>query len=149
MRHPVRVVSLGVLAALVAACSVDPPLAPDAEPVPDAEPMPGGGGGEARAGQFSGLAGHRASGGVRFTVAGEVGTITFEGDFSSTRVPDPHVYVNTNANANRGSPLRVARLGQPAGAQTYTFRVSPGVAYSHVLVWCDRYNVGVGAAPLT
>lgn len=154
MRPRIRAVTLGLLLALAGACSVDPPLAPDAEPAPEApapgtEPVAGGGGGgEARVGQFSGLAGHRASGGVRFTVAGDVGTIEFESNFSSTRVPDPYVYVNSGQDANRGTPLRIARLDTPTGAQTYTFRIPSGVAYTYVLVWCDRYNVGVGAASL-
>lgn len=145
-----KLATLGALVAITLSCSIDPPGAPDAVPVaPEAEPAsPDAGGGQARVGQFRGLAGHRASGGVRFTVNGEVGTIEFEENFSSTGVPDPFVYVNNAPDANRGTPLRVSRLDQSRGAQTYAFRIPSGLQYTHVLVWCDRYNVGVGAATL-
>ncbi|HEV8178125.1 MAG TPA: hypothetical protein VGP44_10610 [Gemmatimonadales bacterium] len=35
-----------------------------------------------------------------------------------------------------------------AGSQTYTFRLDDDTAYQYVLLWCDRYNVAVGAARL-
>ncbi|MGH7526981.1 MAG: DM13 domain-containing protein [Gemmatimonadales bacterium] len=129
--------------AMIAACGVEPPLAPDANPLPPEGEAPASGG---ATGRFTGLAGHAAGGGVTFSVNGDVGTIAFADDFTSTRVPDPHVYLNTTTDANRGTPLRVATLVSPTGAQTYTFRLPTGISYTHVLVWCDRYNVGVGAA---
>ena len=147
---------LVLTAALVlAACGVSPPTAPDAIPV-DPPPaggggMGGGGGGStpgSLAGQFGGLPGHGASGGVTVQVSGGVATITFGADFSSSPVPDPHVYLNTTADANRGQPIRIAGLTSARGAQVYSAQVPAGVTYTYVLVWCDRYNVGVGAAML-
>ncbi len=141
-----RVAAAAAAFAAMAACGVEPPFAPDADPLP----ADGGSAGEAPApaatGRFAGLAGHVAAGGVAFSARDGVGTISFADDFTSSRVPDPHVYLNTTTDANRGSPVRVATLVSPAGAQTYSFRLPAGVAYTHVLVWCDRYNVGVGAA---
>lgn len=135
-----------LLLLLLLACSASPPTAPDADPIggesappPDAAPLEG---------RFSGLAGHRAMGAVSVRLADGVGEVRLGNDFSSTPVPDPHVYVATEPDANRGSRLRIGMLQRSAGPQTYTFRLDGGTAYQYVLVWCDRYNVGVGAARL-
>ena len=63
-------------------------------------------------------------------------------------MPDPQLYLNTEPDPNRGRPLRFARLRSFSGAQSYTFRVPADAAYTYVLLWCDRYNVGVGIAAL-
>ena len=146
------------------ACSVTPPTAPDAEPRPTTMPGGSGGtgdsggsggnggggveGGVALGGRFAGLAGHSASGGVTFRVSDGTAELIFGEDFSSTPVPDPHVYVSTEPDANRGSRLRIATLASSRGAQRYAFRLPEGVQHGFVLVWCDKYNVGVGAARL-
>jgi hypothetical protein len=133
-------------AMLLAACGVSPPSAPNAGP---ANPPPGGGSpGSTLTGQFAGLQGHSAAGGVTVELAGGVATITLASDFSSTTVPDPHLYLNTVSDANVGQPIRIARLTSAQGAQVYTAQVPAGVAYRYVLVWCDQANVGVGAALL-
>lgn len=151
-----KTVRLGVAAVFVlaAACSVEPPLAPDADPLP----VDGGSGGGdtpeetptlGLSGRLTGLAGHAASGGVTFSASNGVGSITFADDFRSSPVPDPQVYLNTTTDANQGSPLRISALRSPSGAQTYSFSLPVGITYTHVLVWCDRYNVGVGVAPVS
>ncbi len=139
---------------LLAGCSITPPTAPDAVPVdPSTPPGPGQppptGTTLLLSGRFSGLAGHSARGGVTVSVSGNVATITLDSTFSSTSVPDPYLYLNTTANANAGQPIRIARLSSRMGAQVYAARIPTGVIYSHVLVWCDAFNVGVGAAGLS
>lgn len=124
------------------ACTASPPVAPDAEPAPPGAPLPGDG----IVGRFRGLAGHQAAGTATLRVADEVARVELGSDFTSTRVPDPYVYVGTDPDANRGVRLRVSRLQSNTGAQSYSFRVALGVSYRYVLIWCDKYNVGVGAA---
>ncbi len=143
--------------AALGSCSATPPTAPDAEPLPPS-PFDGSGGsngggdgagGPAGAtGRFGGLAGHSASGGVTFRMGDAGGELIFGEDFRSSPVPDPHVYVATEPDANRGDRLRIAPLHRSSGAQQYAFRLPEGSSYAYVLVWCDRYNVGVGAARL-
>jgi hypothetical protein len=133
---------------LLAGCGITPPTAPDAMPI-DPPPPDTVGAAVVQAGSFVGLAGHSARGGVTVSISGNAATITLDSTFSSTSVPDPYVYLNTTANANTGQPLRISRLGSRLGAQVYTVRIPVGVAYSHVLVWCDAFNVGVGAAVLS
>jgi len=137
-----RVTLFSLLTAGLFACSATPPLAPDAEPVPPGTWLPG----EDVVGRFRGLAGHQAAGTATLRVADGVARVELGSDFSSTRVPDPYVYVGTEPDANRGERLRVSRLQSNTGAQSYNFRVAPGVSYRYVLVWCDKFNVGVGAA---
>jgi len=135
-----------LLLLLLLACSASPPTAPDADPIPgESAPAPAAAPLE---GQFSGLAGHRARGAVSFRLADGVGEVRLADDFSSTPVPDPQLYVATEPNANRGTRLRIGLLQRSAGSQTYTFRLDDDTAYQYVLLWCDRYNVGVGAARL-
>ncbi len=144
---PGFIVRFGTLL-LLAGCGITPPTAPDAMPI---DPLPPDTLGTtiAQAGSFVGLAGHSARGGVTVSISGNAVTITLDSTFSSTSVPDPYLYLNTTANANTGQPLRISRLVSRLGAQVYTVRIPAGVAYSHVLVWCDAFNVGVGAASLS
>ncbi len=140
------IVRFGVLL-LLAGCGITPPTAPDAMPI-DPPPPDTLGTTVVQAGSFAGLAGHSARGGVTVSVSGNVARITLDSTFSSTSVPDPYLYLNTTANANTGQPLRISRLVSRLGGQEYTVRIPVGIAYSHVLVWCDAFNVGVGAAGL-
>lgn len=157
-RGAMRIAALSTLAA----CSATPPTAPDAEPLPPAGPeasdppsSPEGAGGSdggvevIASGRFGGLGGHSASGGVSLRMFEGGGEVILAEDFRSSRVPDPHLYVATEPDANRGDRLRIATLQRNDGAQSYGFRLPAGFAYRYVLVWCDKYNVGVGAARLT
>lgn len=141
-------VALAAALLLALACSATPPTAPDAEPIASPPPPTATTTGTTRTGTFSGLAGHRASGGVRLIVNDTIATIEFAADFVVDGVPGPFVYVNTGTNANLGLPLRVGPLARNSGTQSYSFRLPSGVTYSHVLVWCDPFNVGVGSAAL-
>ena len=137
-----------IVTAIACAAAV-PPTAPDASLIagPSALAPPAGVSG--LPGQFVGLAGHQATGGVTLVIQGGMAWIRFDSAFAASSVPDPHVYLNTGANANSGRPLRIARLAAFSGAQDYAFQLPAGAAdYTHVLVWCDKFNVGVGAAQL-
>lgn len=142
-----RLLASCIAAGVLAGCnSAVPPTAPDATPVDPgvvAQP-PVGSGASVR---FTGV-GHKATGSVRFTVAGGVGRLDFGDDFSVDAVPGPFVYVNTTNNANTGKPLRVSALRSNRGAQSYSFQLPAGASYSWVLVWCDPFNVAVAEAAI-
>lgn len=59
------------------------------------------------------------------------------------QTPGPFVYLNTTNNPNSGMPLRVGALKNRSGAQTCSFQVPPGGKYTHVLIWCDPFNVAM------
>lgn len=128
------------------ACGATPPTAPDAEalPVPTAAVPTSA----ARSGTFVGVGGHQARGSARLTITDTVAVVELSADFRVDAVPGPFVYVNTTSDANTGQPLRVSALRSNNGAQSYAFRVPRSVIYTHVLVWCDPFNVGVGEARL-
>lgn len=151
--HAARV---GLLLAMMTAC-IDPPTAPTAMRL-TAEPQVAEGTMSSapadtliRRARWDGLAGHDADGTVTVEYRpGNIAIVTLGADFRASRVPDPQLYLNTSGNPNRGTPLRFARLDAFTGAQRYIVQLPAGYpAYTHVLLWCDRYNQGVGAATLT
>lgn len=149
-------VSITILLFMMAAC-IDPPTAPTAMRLPAEPDVAAGTMSSApadtliRRATWDGLAGHDADGTVTVEYrAGNIAIVTLGADFRASRVPDPQLYLNTSGNPNRGTPLRFARLDAFTGAQRYIVQLPAGYpAYTHVLLWCDRYNQGVGAATLS
>ena len=91
---------------------------------------------------------YNATGSVTMAVSNNVATLTFSSDFTVDQTPGPFVYVNTTNNPNSGMPLRVGALKNRSGAQVYSFQVPSGVKYTHVLIWCDPFNVGMADAAI-
>lgn len=120
----------------------EPPTAPDAVPVAPGAPSPTG---SAVMGAFT-RTGYNVTGSATLNVERGVAQLDFSSDFSIARTPGPFVYLNTSANPNMGQPLRVAALRSLTGAQRYTFQVPAGVRYTHVIIWCDPFNVGMAQA---
>lgn len=147
---------LALTAALVlSGCLPEPPTAPDAMLVgatalpagptmADTARAPAG----ARRGTFRGLAGHNAIGTVTMTVENGIVTLLFDSDFVSSGVPGPYVYLADGDDVNRGMRVRIGRLINNAGAQSYRFTMPAGGPYDRVIVWCDPFNVGVATATL-
>ncbi len=137
--RPLTFVAMMTLSALVA-CGAEPPAAPDAVVVvPDAGTPPAVNGVTARWTRVR----YNATGSVTLSLANNVATLTFSPDFTVDQTPGPFVYLNTTNNPNNGMPLRVGALKSRSGAQTYSFQVPPGVKYTHVLIWCDPFNVAM------
>jgi Electron transfer DM13 len=92
--------------------------------------------------------GYNVTGTATLTVEDGVAQLDFSENFSIARTPGPFVYLNTNANPNMGQPLRVGALRSLTGAQRYTFQIPAGVRYTHVIIWCDPFNVGMAQAAI-
>lgn len=131
-----------VLIATVACSNAEPPTALDAIAATPSTPLPNGTGSTA---SFT-RTGYSVTGMVTLTVQGGVAQLDFSSDFTIASTPGPFVYLNTDANANRGQPLRVAALRNRTGGQRYTFQIPSGVRYTHVLIWCDPFNAGMAQA---
>jgi len=84
---------------------------------------------------------YNATGSVTLAIRNGVATLRFSPDFTVDQTPGPFVYLNTTNNANTGRALRVGALRARRGEQVYTFQVPAGVQYTHVLIWCDPFNV--------
>lgn len=151
-----RAFSRCILAVALTAC-IESPTAPNAKRLTD-DPASSGGlptmsaMGTAdttkKVGAFNGLAGHEAGGTVTVEFReGGLAVVTLGADFTASRVPDPQLYLNTEGNPNRGMPIRFSRLDAFKGTQRYVVQLPANApAYTHVLLWCDHYNQGVGAA---
>ena len=138
----------GLLSAAIAAggcSSATPPTAPNAMLVEQGTSQPPAGAGVT--GRWVGV-GHAVTGSVRISAQNGVARLDFSDDFSVSGVPGPFVYLNTTNNANTGRPLRVSALKSNAGAQSYTFQLPAGTAYTWVLIWCDPFNVPVAEAKI-
>ena len=100
-------------------------------------------------GVFVGVDGHGAEGHYRLEYAEDRWTIHLEEDFRSDRVPDAYVVLGHQPDTIDESVLFVAKLERSKGAQSYQLPegVDPG-AFHYLLIWCRRFSVGIGAAPI-
>jgi hypothetical protein len=139
-----------VLLWLAAACSAaEPPTAPDALPLDPAMPPTEDGNPPVQVnGRFRGLTSYHATGTVDVVFDNGTATITLGEDVRFSSVPGPVLYLNTTDDANTGQALRIAALESSSGPARFTVAVDPTIRYSRVLIWCDPFNVGVGAASL-
>ena len=133
-----------VLIATAACSSAEAPTAPNAVPTTPDTPLSNGTGVTA---SFT-RTGYNVTGMATLTVENGVAQLDFSADFSIASTPGPFVYLNTDANPNRGQPLRVSALRNRTGAKRYTFQIPAGVRYTHVIIWCDPFNVGMAHAVL-
>lgn len=140
-----RSTMFAAIAVAIAGCSgATPPTAPNAMPVNPGDSLPTSPGGTATWQRT----GYAVTGTVTFASANGVGVLTLSSDSSIGNAPGPVVYLNTTANANTGQPLRLGSLIARQGAQSYSFQVPAGVRYTHVLIWCDPFNVSMAQAVL-
>lgn len=133
-----------VMAALILAVgcgSADPPTAPNAAPT-DSLPTATG---VTAVWQRTGYA---VTGTATLAIDNGVARLALSSDFSIGQTPGPFVYLNTTSNVNTGQPIRIGALKSRTGAQTYQFLVPAGVRYTHVLIWCDPFNVSMAQALL-
>jgi hypothetical protein len=75
-------------------------------------------------------------------------TVTFDESFRSQRVPDGWVYPSNSPSPKSAGAIHVARLQSHRGAQRYAVRIPADASYTHVVVWCNRFHVGVAHADL-
>ncbi len=106
----------------------------------------------AAAGSFSGLA-HPTTGRARVGDSG-AGQALFIEDLVTDNGPDLQVYLSTvpsdgDAKAFARDGLRLGALKGNKGSQSYPIPAGTDLArYRSVVIWCDRFSVGFGVAPL-
>ncbi len=57
------------------------------------------------------------------------------------------MYLSRSPNYRKGDRVYVARLRRAWGAQSYSVRLPGGAPFSHVIVWCRKFDVGIAQAP--
>ncbi len=138
MRLPLA--GLGVLLLLAVGCSnVTAPTAPDAAPLDTGGGVPTGPG---VSGNWM-RTGYAVTGRATLVIEGGSARLDLSSDFMIAQTPGPVLYLNTGSNPNTGRPLRVGPLRNRLGAQSYFFQVPTGVQYTHIVIWCDPFNVGM------
>ena len=119
------------------------------------EGMPGpagaGGGPEeaprvTRAGQFEGVAGHRAEGAAKVISAGGAEYLRFE-DFEVTNGPDLRVYLTRGGDIDGG--VHVAKLKGSRGDQNYDITGLGAGGYDTAVVYCQPFRVHFAQAVLS
>lgn len=165
MRTGMRWVSAGALAAIVCFAGARPALAQadmkdgmakDTAMAKDAMGKDAMGkdamGHEAMAmaphGAFSGMDGHKATGSFEVVTASGASELRFGKDFSVDKGPDVYVVLSKGV---KGGPtgLSLGKLKKFSGEQTLAIPAGTDLAaYSHVVLWCKKYDANMGTAPL-
>ena len=99
------------------------------------------------AGSFTGATGHTTTGSVSVTEKAGRYVIELGGDFFHDGAPDPYVALGKGSKLIKGG--LVAVLGANTGKQRYAVKVNPTLeGATEVLIWCRKYSVPIGVAPI-
>jgi hypothetical protein len=70
-------------------------------------------------------------------------------DFTLDGAPDPYVVLSADEMGSGSKTLNLGALERKKGASSFAIPAGTDLAqYSHVLIWCKKYNVTLGAAEL-
>ncbi|RED53474.1 DM13 domain-containing protein [Aestuariispira insulae] len=97
-------------------------------------------------GQFSGKSSHETRGGVTLEKGANGFSVILQDDFFHDGAPDPKVVIGRTDNGER---VQLSHLKANSGRQVYPIPADLDVsAYDEVWIWCKRYAVPLGHAPL-
>jgi hypothetical protein len=98
-------------------------------------------------GQFTGKSDHVTTGGVRVVRSNNQWIIELGDDFEHDGAPDPKVALGADGYRQEAilGPLRSL-----TGRQAYALKAGLNIGdYNEVWIWCEKFNVPLGLAPLT
>ncbi len=99
-------------------------------------------------GTFTSVGNHKVSGGFEVGTENGKQVLRFTQDFSLSKAPDPYVVLSHTAEVDQQS-LYVGRVKSFSGVATFSIPVGTDLAsFSHVLIWCKKFKVGLADAPL-
>ena len=99
-------------------------------------------------GSFSGVNGHQATGQVAVVRTADGWEVRLEDSFSFDGAPDPWVGFGRSGSFVPATDFH--RLRSNTGAQVYKVPADIDAdAYDEVYIWCRRYSVPLGVAPIT
>lgn len=99
-------------------------------------------------GAFGGIDGHKAQGAFDITTANGKSQLHLGKDFSVDKGPDVYVVLG---RGEKGGPtgLSLGKLKKFSGEQTLAIPAGTDLSgYTHVVLWCKKYDATMGAAPL-
>lgn len=159
-----RITQLGIAVVVVAALVggyvvADTYFFPERSVVVSETPSPDSSATVLKTGTFSGKAGHSVSGTVTLLEDEEGYYLQFE-NYRQTQGPDVYVYLTPAADPDTTPEIEAGRKilvdggaegGESTKEGTFVQRLPADVdvdRYNGVAVWCDRFSVPFGAAPL-
>ncbi|HEU5169679.1 MAG TPA: DM13 domain-containing protein [Gemmatimonadales bacterium] len=100
-------------------------------------------------GTFAGAEGHRANGSYQITTAGGRTRLELGADFSVEKGPDVYVVLSPTEGVPAQGAVFLGRLRRFDGAQAFDLPAGTDLGgFSHVVLWCKKYSVAMGTAPL-
>ncbi len=100
-------------------------------------------------GTFAGAEGHRAKGSYEVATTGGKTQLKLGRDFSVEKGPDVHVVLSPGAKVPATGALYLGKLSRFDGAQTFDVPAGTNLgSFTHVVLWCKKYSVAMGTAPL-
>ncbi len=100
-------------------------------------------------GMFAGQHDHTVRGSYSIVEKDGRQTLTLADDFALDGAPDPYIVLSADEMGAGAKTLNLGALKRKKGASTFAIPAGTDLAqYSHVLVWCRKYNVTLGAADL-
>lgn len=99
-----------------------------------------------RQGRFSGRSNHVTTGSAAIVAQDGRYYVSLGSDFSFDGAPDPMVALGRDGF---DADTLLAPLGANSGAQNYRLPVGVDPAdFNEIWIWCERFNVPLGVAPL-
>jgi hypothetical protein len=99
-------------------------------------------------GAFAGMDGHKARGSFEVVTASGASELRFGKDFSVDKGPDVYVVLSKGEKGG-ATGLSLGKLKKFSGEQALAIPAGTDLAvYSHVVLWCKKYDTTMGAAPL-
>lgn len=101
----------------------------------------------AQAGQFMGIGNHNAAGKVAVTKDKKGAMMLTMTDMKVDKVPDGRVYLANDLDYAEG--VELGKLTKFTGTVTFPIPASVDPAkYNSVVIWCKKFDVGIGQAKL-
>lgn len=104
-------------------------------------------GGHGRIGTFTGTNNHVTTGRAELVKKGSGGSVNLLSDFTFDGAPDPKVALGKDGKYDPATLSGL--LKSNTGASTY--KLPAGIDpddYNEVWIWCEKFNVSLGVAPL-
>lgn len=100
-------------------------------------------------GSFQGRA-HETTGTAKIGTTPDGKPVVFLDNLATDNGPDLKLYLSPSANGEINGGINLGDLKGNKGSQTYT--IPPGTEttkYKSVVIWCERFSVAFGVAPLS
>lgn len=104
-------------------------------------------GGHGRIGTFSGLNNHITTGRAELVKTDSGGTVELMDDFTFDGAPDPKVALGKDGKYDPATLSGLLTSNTGASSYTLPAGINPD-DYNEVWIWCEKFNVGLGVAPL-